>query len=81
MIHAVKFTVEGTFPFPVDMLRYDRCYPADSESAINITYSNNHESGGLQVTLIARVESKQWKPTEGRWQSFGWKVVEYHPVY
>jgi hypothetical protein len=70
-----KFTVTGRVPFPVDMLRYDGCNPADSESAATIEASIHHErppAGGLwSVRLISNR-----RPTYGRWKSFLWTASD-----
>ena len=36
MAYLVTFKVKGYGPFPVDMLRYDCCYPRSSESVSNM---------------------------------------------
>ncbi len=62
---VIKFAVRGRGRFPVDMLRYDRCWPV--ENANNII---DHE-GLREVTLV----SNERYITPGRWASFGWTVV------
>ena len=51
-----KFTVIGYTPFPSDMLRYDSCYPADSESADEMFASyhdeEDHRTEPYKVHLI-----------------------------
>ena len=80
------FTVEGTYPFPVDMLRYDQCWPsreatdsvelaeAMSGTSDRIHRRNNpdHKPRKRRVTLVTNAINR---PTVGRWESFGWKVV------
>ena len=72
---TVKFTVKGAGPFPTDMLRYDRCFPADTDSSIAMaeTPSLNpefyKERRFINLVAIERV-------TEGRWNSFGWHIVK-----
>lgn len=63
-----KFTVEGRGYFPLDMLRYDACYPATSEDATNLAAKDFRK-----VTLISTIIAE---PTAGRWQSFGWQVTD-----
>jgi hypothetical protein len=80
------FTVEGTYPFPVDMLRYDACWPATSEDAVQLGEScsftrrmnrkdnevtNDNTKRKRQVKLYTNAQNR---PTVGRWESFGWKV-------
>lgn len=67
-----EFTVEGSGNFPFDMLRYDRCWPkfeTTDSTAIERTTIPRHQ-GVERVTLVGLDE-----PTEGRWKSFGWRVV------
>lgn len=72
-----KFTVKGRFPFPVDMLRYDSCWPANGESAAAIHHSIARDGDREQsVTLLT------WSTgiTPARWASFGWTVIEQERV-
>lgn len=65
----IKFTVEGSGPFPLDMLRYDSAHPSSETDA---NRAQDAERGRRRVTLL----STAWKaPTVGRWESFGWHVV------
>lgn len=65
------FAVIGSGAFPMDMLRYDRCWPVNSDDAANLTdYSNNDGKPLVRravalATIADRVES-------ARWSSFGW---------
>lgn len=70
MKYIVEFVVSGNRDFPVDMLRYDRCWPATSESA---TMLGRGEIRDVQLKCYA--ENKVPPITEGRWQSFGWRVI------
>jgi hypothetical protein len=64
------FAVLGTGQFPLDMLRYDSCYPKSQDDTGEMERSflprNRDEH---RVTLVGAKE-----PTVGRWQSFGWVV-------
>jgi len=71
-IHS--FVVEGRGEFPVDMLRYDQCYPADESQARQLLRLREQPTEMVTVMLIHRSDTKYWKPTEGRWQSFLWRV-------
>lgn len=67
-----EFTVEGKGTFPIDMLRYDSCWPASEgrdvpEISLSAIQGRQHQH---RVTLIGLRE-----PTVGRWESFGWRVV------
>jgi hypothetical protein len=90
-MYTTKFTVRGTGAFPMDMLRYDCAYPARTQDAMEIALSlargsdairaiDRHPGGTpYEVTLIRTHRSaKGGKPTEGRWESFGWTVTSVH---
>lgn len=70
-ITAHHFTVEGCGVFPFDMLRYDQCYPFDSESVAQLAPARPLRES-RQVTLV---KSTRYPPTEARWQSFGWRII------
>lgn len=61
------FKVTGSGPFPLDMLRYDRCWPNSSDDALEMT-------GPQQRTIWLRSDDKT-VPTVTRWQTFGWTAV------
>jgi len=71
-----RFTVTGIDMFPLDMLRYDGCHPSHEADASSIhhTFCRPLQERTHAISL-SRIGDKGWKPTEGRWQSFGWKVV------
>lgn len=81
-MHSV--VVEGKCPFPTDMLRCDRLAPdtSDDVNAILMEASDFFalKAGPLgkpvRITLV-RCWDKAWKPTTGRWESFGWRVVDH----
>lgn len=65
LIH--RFTVQGFGPFPTDMLRLGRCWPAaieDSQNACTTLYV------GRQVELRGLD-----RPDRQLWQRAGWTVV------
>jgi len=74
-----RFTVEGRLQFPLDMLRYDACYPSDSEdvhaihATMDVKSRIEQSSRGVpfRITLVTRYPG----PTKERWSSFGWRVV------
>jgi hypothetical protein len=68
----ITFTVEGMGPFPVDMLRYDACFPDRSDDAVELGGSMHPRASRRKRTVRLRSNLKQ--PTEGRWMSFGWTV-------
>ena len=69
--YTYRFTVVGRGDFPVDMLRKDECYPADTESALNIVRWTRETR---EVVLVSHQPRRWWNPTFDRWRSFGWSV-------
>ena len=63
-----EYSVRGDGQFPIDMLRYDSCWPATQDDVANITYLANAKDH------IIKLRSYR-EPTEARWESFRWKVV------
>ena len=67
------FTVEGSGPFPIDMLRYDCCWLTDEiwDPETLLGYDRPFR----QVYITRYVETKNATPSQ-RWPSRGgWKVV------
>lgn len=60
-----EYYVSGRGEFPVDMLRYDSAWPADTDSAVLMMYDKEVRSVRLYSYKM---------PTEGRWSSFMWSV-------
>lgn len=81
----VHFTVEGVGRFPVDMLRYDACYPARGDDAAAIATSLDVRKSGVTHTIrlttlrayMPDVNPAAVGPTVDRWLSFGWRVVDW----
>lgn len=77
----IKFTVEGRSEFPLDMLRYDRCFPRTGVDVEMMERPPEMLNSPRRVTLVALArDSKWWEPTQGRWQSFNWSVVAVEPM-
>lgn len=71
------FDVTGNSEFPMDMLRYDQCYPHTSDDASQITASFHDRKGPYKVTLVVASEFKGGSHvpiTPARWSSFLWSV-------
>ena len=74
IVYRQTFEVEGKFHFPVDMLRYDCCFPASSEesgrleSALELSGGNRGD--GWRVGLMRYTFDKGNLPTFDRWASF-----------
>lgn len=77
-MRVTEFTVEGTFAFPLDMLRYDACFPATSTDvhAIESSLDRSTRAKRTTVRLCHHHERVGWEPTEGRWNSFNWIVTD-----
>ena len=84
-MYRIEFDVvpeSGIFggAFPLDMLRYDSCYPMSSVDVNRMILESQRdytERGYDNITLVHREHgSKKWRPTEDRWRSFGWRVTD-----
>jgi hypothetical protein len=70
-----QFLVKGADPFPVDMLRYDCCWPMQETDSYAIMSSvERSPSYRTEPRVIELVTEKEGQITIGRWQSFGWTV-------
>lgn len=67
-----RYRVSGTGTFPIDMLRYDRAYPANSEAVSAMA------AGPWGETSVRRTVDliSHHRPTIDRWRSFGWLVED-----
>jgi len=70
------YTVGGTLTFPLDMLRYDNCWPAmgvdvDALGNALARYAERTHKGPLTVRMLSHKV-----PTVARWESFGWSVSD-----
>lgn len=62
--------VHGSGRFPTDMLRYDRCFPSESTSAIRML---DDEPRDIRLAAI-RGKDQGW--TVQRWRSFNWSLTQ-----
>lgn len=69
-----KFRVTGSCEFPISMLHYDHCTPADARASHLITQSIR-QNVGFAVDLISE---RGTEPTAALWRSAGWEV---HPSF
>ena len=83
MLYIHKFKVKSkiqtyTTIFPIDMLRYDECFPSNRESsyAIELTFDIDHNNVIL-IELTHYDSVKSWRPTKAKWEAYSWLVVEY----
>lgn len=68
-----KWLVSGFTRFPIDMLRYDECFPlteSDSGVIAHTLEVSRRTTGPFEV----QVGSYSRTPSNERWKSFGWKV-------
>jgi hypothetical protein len=80
MTYATRYQVHGDGYFPLDMLRYDSSFPADNEAVVRMVIADlAHDrvvpEGIRTITLMHLGTTPRFKPTSGRWESFGWSVV------
>jgi hypothetical protein len=65
------FVVEGEGIFPLDMLRYDKCWPATADDVAEIAAACSFHGDGLRrISLVS-----DDYPTLARWESFNWTVL------
>jgi hypothetical protein len=77
MKYSQRFFVMGKGSFPVDMLRYDQCFPASQDAAVSL---DSEIPGNRSIELRRYVSDKTTVPTTGRWASFGWTVSNVSTV-
>jgi hypothetical protein len=67
-----EFVVSGRGSFPTDMLRYDSCWPATERDSATVAATFERIKGVREVREVSMRGLAA--PTDGRWESFGWKV-------
>ena len=70
------FVVETSFQFPVDMLRYDGCFPASERDSGVIILNLSDMRSPINVKIGRYVDGKHSKPTIERWKSFGCNISD-----
>lgn len=73
----VVFTVKGTGPFPIDMLRYDGCWPYSSDdcSAVSNSLAMMYEEFSPEGRVARKITLTGYtEPTKERWKTFMWPV-------
>ena len=76
----VKFTITplNTYSLqtPLDMFRYDGCYPASQRAVSHFICLGIDPDADLKlkIEMIAPAQSVRWEPTYDRWRSFGWNA-------
>lgn len=87
--HRIVISVSGRGRFPVDMFRYDHCFPA-SEADSGLIESTFEKYGDWTINIARYIDRKPsakavWQQywTVARWQSFGvtMNVVDVHKTH
>ena len=79
MWYRHEAVIEVSGPFPIDMLRYDQCYPDHGTDSRSIEDSRipGRDNKPYRITVEAISEKKRGEHwTVARWESFGARVVE-----
>jgi hypothetical protein len=71
---SYRYTVQGAWPFPTDMLRYDNSHAASLHDE-EVVDGLSGEVCGLDGEVRIRLTGDQM-PNIARWESCGWKVVD-----
>ena len=71
----------GRSSFPFDMLRYDACYPTGQADVAKMDSNDDprftKEMGDNPKVRLNHIGTERfWKPTTGRWESFGREVLD-----
>ncbi len=61
--------------FPIDMLRYDQCFPANQNAVLDIGAINNLRIKYVMIEKVAETKGLAGF-TIPRWESFGVKVTD-----
>jgi len=69
-ITTQRFIGKGNFP--IDMLRYDECWPSRQEDVMNIIYSEDRLLNRDEMIISI---STHGKFTPDRWISLGWRPI------
>ena len=73
-IHEAKIQVK-LGRFPLDMLRYDCCYPASQEDAEAMAYYPDVKQAEKSIMVCKITDSKIDSFTPDRWRSFGCEII------
>jgi hypothetical protein len=68
------FVVVPAFEFPLDMLRYDSCFPESEQESGKIFDNLAYNVTGQEIKIARYVDGKKYMPTIERWESFNCKV-------
>jgi hypothetical protein len=77
------YTVKGSWPFPVDMLRRENSKPATPEDAAIIErlsrdFAEDRDAypNTVTINLVIPNAAHHMRPLTARWRSFGWDVPD-----
>lgn len=70
------FVVKTSFTFPIDMLRYDGCFPHSEQDSGKIIRNLTEHEHPLEVKIGRYVDYKHSIPCIGRWESFNCQIDE-----
>lgn len=70
--YRTTFIVQGGGSFPVDMLRYDSCFPYTGSDVSSLL--NDERQHVRSVKLCKVHDGKQPNLTPNRWRSFTWSI-------
>jgi hypothetical protein len=74
-LHLYEATVEGTDPFPLDMLRYDNCWPTREGEVEPAPGTRRVHVGTARAVQYPVVDGFGGPFHDDRWASFGWHVI------
>jgi hypothetical protein len=81
MTKKYYFTVTGRGAFPLDMLRYDGCYPVHPEDVDQIQQSLDPRwRRDRKEAFKIRMATYKQIPTKERWSSFIWHVTDIEEI-
>lgn len=70
-----RYTVRGSWPFPLDMLRHDMSAAATPAEQVKIDLYAADHAADASVFHPIEIELVGWcKPNGARWESFGWEL-------
>ncbi len=76
-----RFTVKGNnTPFPIDMLRFEECWPASVQDSTKISNSFGFRHGRRVRWELTLLSGRDTAPTTDRWLSFAVEVVSVEDV-
>ncbi len=71
-----RFKVKGTnTPFPIDMLRFDECWPETVQDSTKISNSFGFRHGRRVRWELTLISKRNTVPTVERWQSFAIEII------